>query len=175
MPTLQIPISANDFHKGQLDAPLQIVHYGDFECPYSRALSVSIAQLQSEEGDQLLYVFRPFPLTDIHPHALSATRAAYAANDQNQFWPMYAALFQQNALGPTFLKIYAQKIGLDTDQFENDFRSDKYDSLIESSVQDARASGAHGTPTIFVNGQFHDNREGMWQLERLHAAVRDAR
>ncbi|BCM90345.1 hypothetical protein IAD21_02196 [Abditibacteriota bacterium] len=174
MPNLHTPISAHDFHQGDLNAPIQLVHFGDFECPYSGALDIALHHLRNSEGDHLLYVFRPFPLSDIHPHAHIATRAAYAANDQGQFWPMYDVLFQnQNALGATFLKIYAEKLGLDSARFESDFRSDKYEDHIARSVEDAKASGAHGTPTLYINGQFHDNREGLWKLQRLRNAVRD--
>jgi len=176
MPTLSTPVSDHDFHQGELNAPIQLVHFGDFECPYSAALVGAIEQLQSEQGANLLYVFRPFPLTDIHPHAQVAAHAAYAANEQGQFWPMYQTLFQhQNALGPTFLKIYAEKIGLDVARFETDFRSDKFDERIKASITDAKSSGAHGTPTLFINGQFHDNNERMWKIERLREAVKTAR
>lgn len=172
MPALQTPISNRDFHQGELNAPIQLVHFGDFECPYSRALSGAVRELQAEQGDKLLYVFRLFPLTDIHPHALVAARAAFAANEQRQFWPMADALFQnQNALGPTFLKLYAEELGLDAARFEADFRSDKYDAQIETSIADAKASGAHGTPTVFINGHFHDNREGLWKINRLREAI----
>lgn len=84
VPSLQTPVSPNDFHQGDLSAPIQIVHFGDFECPYSRALTGTIQELQLQEGPRLLYVFRPFPLTDIHPNALNAARATFAANEQEQ-------------------------------------------------------------------------------------------
>ncbi len=172
MPKLHTPISSHDFHQGDLNAPLQLVHFGDFECPYSGALYIAIKQLQASEGDQLLYVFRPFPLADIHPHAHIAARAAYAANEQGQFWPMYDDLFHyQNALGVTFLKMYAEKLGLDTARFEADIRSDKYDEQIAHSISDARASGAHGTPTLYINDHFHDNTDALWKLQRLRAAI----
>ena len=172
MPTLHTPVSAQDFHQGDLSAPIQLVHFGDFECPYSAALVGAIYQLQAEEGANLLYVFRPFPLVDIHPHALVAARAAHAAHAQGQFWPMYEALFEnQNALGPTFLKSYAAQLGLDVARFEADFRSGASEAAIHASIADGKASGAHGTPTLFVNGHFHDNREGMWELNHLRAAI----
>ncbi|RYX86248.1 hypothetical protein EON83_03225 [bacterium] len=175
MPKLHTPISKHDFHQGDLSAPIQLVQFGDFECPYSGALFGTLKQLQQEEGANLLYVFRPFPLSDIHPHAHIAARAAYAANEQGHFWPMYDALFEnQNALGATFLKMYARDLGLDVAQFEADFRSDKYDAQIAHSVHDATASGVHGTPTVYINGEFFDNREGLWKIGRLHAAVRAA-
>lgn len=175
MPTLHTPVSARDFHQGELSAPLQLVHFGDFECPYSRALAETVKELQAEEGANLLYVFRPFPLSDVHPHALVAARAAFAANEQNKLWPMVDALFQnQTALDPTFLKIYAEQIGLDVAAFETAFRGGKHDAQIEEGIRDAHSSGAHGTPTLFINGRFHDNNERLWKLERLQEAVRNA-
>ena len=108
---------------------MRLVHFGDFECPYSGALFSTVKELQAEDGANLLYVFRPFPLADIHPHALVAARAAFAADDQDKFWPMHDVLFQnQNALGPTFLKIYAEQIGLDVAAFESALRGDKHDA-----------------------------------------------
>lgn len=175
MPTLHTLVSARDFHQGDLSAPIQLVHFGDFECPYSGALFSTVKELQAEDGANLLTVFRPFPLADVHPHALVAARAAYAANEQNKFWPMHDVLFQnQNALGPTFLKIYAEQIGLDVAAFESALRGDKHDAQIEEGVRDAHSSGAHGTPTLFINGRFHDNDERLWKLERLQEAVRNA-
>jgi len=175
MPSLHTPVSAHDFHQGDLSAPIQLVHFGDFECPYSGALHRTIKQLQAEEGANLLYVFRPFPLSDIHPHAQIAARAAYAANDQGGFWPMYDALFEnQNALSAMFLNSYAEQLGLDAHAFEAALRANTHDAHIAASVADAKASGAHGTPTTFINGHFHDNREGMWQMERLRAAIQAA-
>ncbi len=175
MPTLQTPVSAHDFSQGEPSAPLHLIHFGDFECPYSAALTKAVGQLQTEQGASLLYVFRPFPLTDVHPHALAATRAAFAANEQGKFWPMSNTLFQnQNALGPTFLKLYAEQLNLDIARFETNLRSDKYDAQIEASSAAAKASGAHGTPTLFINGQFHDNNERMWKIERLRDAIRSA-
>lgn len=173
MPMLSTPVSARDFHQGDLSAPIQLVHFGDFECPYSGALVSTVKELQAEAGANLLYVFRPFPLADVHPHALVAARAAWAASEQEKFWPMYDALFQnQNALGPTFLKSYAEQIGLDVARFETDFRSQKHDAQIEEGIRDAHSSGAHGTPTLFINGQFHDNDERLWKIERLREAIR---
>ena len=175
MPTLHTSVSANDFHQGDLAVAVQLIHFGDFECPYSGALYGALKQLQAEEGTNLLYVFRPFPLADIHPHAQIAARAAYAAGEQGQFWPMYDTLFQnQNALGATFLKMYAEDLGLDLTRFESDFRSDKYDAQIARSIEDARQSGVHGTPTLYINGQFHDNREGLWKIGSLRKAVRES-
>ena len=173
MTTLHTPISAQDFHQGDLSAPLRLVHFGDFECPYSRALASTVQELQAETGANLLYVFRPFPLADIHPHALVAARAAYAANEQGQFWPMYDVLFNnQNALDAKSLAMYAQQIGLDEARFEADLS--KHDAQIKANIADAKASGAHGTPTVFINEEFHDNGEGLWKIQRLREAIAGA-
>ncbi|WP_157947594.1 DsbA family protein [Abditibacterium utsteinense] len=160
------PLSPADFVRGALDAPVVLVHYGDFECPYSGALHPVLRQLETHLGDQIAVVFRPFPLFDIHPHALQAALAAKAAADK--FWAMHDILFEnQDKLSDGDLRDYAQQIGLDAAKFRADFASPDTREAMENSIKSAKNVGIHGTPTLFINGQFHDNREGLWQMKRL--------
>ncbi len=172
MPQLP-PLSPSDFVRGDLDAPVVIVHYGDFECPYSGALYVVLRSLENQFGDQITTVFRQFPLDDIHPRALKAALAAQAAGEK--FWPMHDLLFEnQYELDESELLDYAHRIGLDAAQFRVAFAAPQTRQAVEESVRAAREIGVHGTPTLFINGQFHDNREGLWNRSRLLPLVEAA-
>jgi protein-disulfide isomerase len=110
--------------------------------------------LQNSLGDNLRYVFRYFPLDDIHPHAMGAALAAEAAAAQGKFWPMYGALFEnQEALSHAHLLQYAKHIRLDEEEFARAMKSEDIRQRVHADVESGKQSGAHGTPTIFVNGQ----------------------
>lgn len=163
---LQTPVSPRDFHQGDLNAPAVLIHYGDFECPYSAALHSTLQEAQTRFGDQLCVVFRQFPLDDIHPHALQAALAAQAAGEK--FWAMHDVLFQnQNALEDEDLLEYAREIGLDAAKFQSEMETPATREAVEVSVQSGKQSGAHGTPTVFLNGEFHDNSAGLWRASKL--------
>lgn len=159
--------------RGALDAPVVLVHYGDFECPYSGALFPVLLDLESQFGEKIAVVFRPFPLPDVHPHALETACAAIAAGEK--FWPMHDLLFEnQDDLNEDALLGYARQIGLDDRQFRAGSASSATRKTVETSVQNAKKIGIHGTPSLFINGQFHDNGEGLWEIERLRPLVEDA-
>lgn len=160
------PLTDADFVRGDLHAPVVIVHYGDFECPYSAALHLVLRDMENQLGAKIAVVFRQFPLDDVHPHALKAALAAQAAGAK--FWAMHDLLFQnQEDLREGDLLDYAHQIGLEATQFRADFASPATREAVESSARAAREIGVHGTPTLFVNGEFHDNREGLWNRSRL--------
>jgi protein-disulfide isomerase len=165
MPQLP-PLSTDDFVRGDLNAPVILVHYGDFECPYSGALHVVLRSLENQFGEKIAVVFRQFPLDDIHPNAMKAALAAQAAGEK--FWDMHDLLFEnQDDLREGDLLEYAHKIGLDGTQFRIDFTSPQTRETVKESVRAAREIGIHGTPTLFINGQFHDNSEGLWKRPKL--------
>lgn len=168
-----IPTPNDQEHvQGPVDATIVLIHYGDFECPFSGAAYPSIKQVQAQLGERLVYVFRSFPLYDIHPHALRAAEAAEAAGAQDQFWPMYDLLFpNQHRLDDAHLVQYARQVGLDMDLFVDEMNARKYVPLLERSIETGRAGGAHGTPTFFINGQFFDNRIGLWDADALMDAI----
>ena len=167
------PLTAADFVRGERDAPLLIVHYGDFECPYSGALHPTLRELETRFPDQIAVIFRHFPLSDVHPHAFPAALAAQASGEK--FWAMHDTLFEnQDELREADLLDYARQIGLDLAQFRTALGAPATREAVETSVQTAQSIGLHGTPSVFINGEFHDNREGLWKMARLLPLVEEA-
>jgi Na+/H+ antiporter NhaA len=159
-----------DHIRGSDDAPVTLVEYGDFECPYCGRAEPVVRQLLNEFGGDLRYVFRHLPLADVHPHAQLAAEAAEAAADQGTFWPMHDLLFEhQDELEPKHLISYAEQLGLDVDRFTDQLRRHEHTGRIASDVDDADMSGVSGTPTFFVNGLRH---HGAYDIDTLTTAVR---
>ena len=162
-----------DHARGELNAPLVVVHYGDFECPYSGALAPLLTQLQSELGEKMCLIFRAFPLSDIHPHAMQAALAAEAAGES--FWEMHDLLFQnQHALQGDDLIGYAAQVGIGRAEFTRAMNAAETRANVEEAIESGHRSGAHGTPTLFINGEFHDNDEQLWKRARLMPLVEAA-
>jgi Na+/H+ antiporter NhaA len=161
-----------DHIRGDDDAPVTLVEYGDFECPNCGQAEPVVRELLNEFGHDLRYVFRHLPLSDVHPRALLAAEAAEAAHDQGAFWEMHDLLFEhQDALEPRQLIAYARELGLDADRFMDQLRRHEQAGRIASDVDDADLSGVSGTPTFFVNGIRH---QGAYDIDTLTAAVRTA-
>ncbi|MFL5953289.1 MAG: Na+/H+ antiporter NhaA [Gaiellaceae bacterium] len=160
-----------DHLRGPLDAPVTLVEYGDFECPYCGLAEPAIRQLLAEHGD-VRYVWRHLPLNDVHPHTQLAAEAAEAAAAQGAFWPMHDALLaHQDALEGDDLIGYARDLGLDVDRFGSDLRDERNAARIAEDVDSADLSGVSGTPTFFVNGRRHN---GAYDVSSLANAVRAA-
>lgn len=169
---LSFPVTPSDHVQGSASALVTLMHYGDFECPFSARVNPVIKRVQSELGDSLRYVFRSFPLSDVHPNAMQAALAAEAANAQGQFWPMHDLLFDnQDALETEDLMSYAQQLQLDVAAFERDLQNDAHEKTVRDFVASAKSMGVHGTPTFFINDEFHDNREGLWRADSLMQAI----
>jgi protein-disulfide isomerase len=134
-----------------------ILEYGDYECPYSRQAYRSIERVEAELGGNVRFAFRHFPLTEIHPHALAASRAAEAAALQGRFWEMHELLFhRQKALEDGDLRRYGSELGLDVEQFGNDRDSEAVLDRIERDFRSGIESGeVRGTPTLFIDGVVH--------------------
>jgi len=164
---------ARDHIRGPDHAPVTLLEYGDFECPYcGQAESVVRELLQSFEAD-LRYVFRHLPLADVHPNAQMAAEASEAAAAQGRFWEMHDALFDhQDALAPAALRRYAQDLGLDVERFWDEVTGRTHAARVAEDVGSADASGVAGTPTFFINGRRH---QGAYDVEALTAAVKTAR
>jgi Na+/H+ antiporter NhaA len=163
----------HDHVRGPEDAPVTIVEYADFECPYCGRAEPAIREVLADFGDDVRYVFRHLPLNDVHPHAQTAAEAAEAAAKQGRFWEMHDVLMEhQGALrGPDLIR-YAEEVGLDVERFRRDVREHAHAGRIARDVESAELSGVSGTPTFFVNGQRH---RGAYDVEGLTNAVKLAR
>jgi protein-disulfide isomerase len=162
-----------DHVRGVDDAPITLVEYGDFECPYCGQAEPIIRELLSACDDDLRFVFRHLPLSDVHPHAQMAAEAAEAAAAQGAFWAMHDLLFaHQDELTARALRSYADELGLDPERFSDELRRRRHAARVRDDVATADASGVTGTPTFFINGRRH---YGAYDTASLLAAVRSAR
>jgi protein-disulfide isomerase len=170
--SLTIPVGPDDHAQGREDAQVTLVEYGDYQCPYCASAYVVVRQLQDQFGPALRFVFRNFPLTQVHPQAELAAEAAEAAGAQGRFWEMHDALYEnQPALSPELVETAAQELGLDMERFENDVESGAFRARVNHDFMGGVRSGVNGTPTFFVNGERYD---GKADLASLGAALRDA-
>ncbi|HYW22654.1 MAG TPA: Na+/H+ antiporter NhaA [Terriglobales bacterium] len=161
-----------DHVRGPPDAPVILVEYGDFECPYCGRAEPAVRELLAELGDEILYVWRHLPLTDVHPHAQMAAEAAEAAAAQGAFWEMHDRLLdRQDALRAADLIGNARELGLDVERFRDDLRQHLHADRVAEDVDSADLSGVSGTPTFFVNGRRH---YGAYDIDALKTAVRVA-
>ncbi len=161
---------ARDHILGSVDAPLTLVEYADFECPFCGRATGVVREVRDRLGDELRYVFRHLPLPDVHLHAEESARAAEAAGAQGRFWEMHDELFDhQDELESEDLLGYAAAIGLDVERFARDMSGDGLAGRVREDVADAEASGARGTPTFFINGHRH---VGAWDADHLIEALR---
>jgi protein-disulfide isomerase len=161
-----------DHIRGANDAPVTLVEYGDYECPYCGQAEIVIRELLGSFGDELRYVWRHLPLNDVHANAQMAAEAAEAAADQGAFWPMHDTLLNhQGELAPADLGRYAEELGLDVDRFWDEVRRSRHADRIADDVGSADASGVAGTPSFFINGRRH---QGAYDVATLTTAVRSA-
>jgi protein-disulfide isomerase len=158
--SLRVPVSPEDHSVGPENAPITLIEYGDFECPHcARAFEV-VHRLRDTLENDLRFVYRHFPVTQIHPHALEAARAAEAAGLQGRFWEMHALIFEnQGRLEDRSLLAFAATLGLDIPRFIADRGVPKVQRKIERDMESGVRSGVNGTPTFFVNGVRYD---GDW-------------
>jgi Na+/H+ antiporter NhaA len=162
-----------DHVRGPDDAPVTLVEYGDFECPFCGQAESVVRELLSSFGDEVRYVWRHLPLNDVHRNAQLAAEAVEAAGAQGAFWPMYDALLShQNELSPQDITRFANDLDLDLDRFWSDVRRHEYAPRVAEDVASADASGVSGTPTFFINGRRH---QGAYDIDTLTASVRSAR
>ena len=160
-----------DHVRGPIQAPVTVVEYGDFQCPYCGQAEPVIRELLREFGD-VRYVWRHLPLNDVHPDTQLAAEAAEAAADQGSFWEMHDLLLaHQDALRPSDLIAYAEQLELDVDRFTNHLREQAGAARVAEDVDSADLSGVSGTPTFFINGRRH---YGAYDIATLSAAVRAA-
>jgi Na+/H+ antiporter NhaA len=170
---LAVPVDPDRDHiRGPMSAPVTVVEYGDFECPYCGRAEPAVRELLADFGD-VRYVWRHLPLTDVHPHAQLAAEASEAAAEQDAFWEMHDLLLEhQDALKPADLMRYAGQVGLDGERFAGDLRTHNGRGRVAEDVDSADLSTVSGTPTFFINGQRH---YGAYDIDTLSAAVKAAR
>jgi Na+/H+ antiporter NhaA len=170
---LAVPVDPERDHiRGPEDAPVTLVEYGDFECPYCGQAEPVVRELLADFGD-LRYVWRNLPLSDVHPSAQRAAEAAEAAGEQGAFWEMHDLLLtHQDALTPRDVLGYVEQLGLDRERFISDMHNHTQTPRIYDDVDSADLSGVSGTPTFFINGRRH---YGAYDVATLSAEVRAAR
>lgn len=169
MVSLKAPVGLQDHHRGPLGAPVILVEYGDFECPFCGQAFFEIERLLREIKNNICFVFRNFPLNEIHPHAFRAAMAAEAADQQNCFWPMHHLLFQnQSSLSETGIWQLAQVLKLDMKRFQRDYHRTDLEEKVQSDFKSGVRAGVKGTPTLFLNGVLF---EGSTMYESLRGEV----
>lgn len=172
MSELALPVGTRDHIQGNPAAPVTLVEYGDYECSYCGQAYYAVKKIQQDIGDRLRFVFRNFPLTQIHTHALHTAIAAEAAGLQGAFWRMHDILFEhQDALDDESLVVYATSLELDVEKFIDDLQSEATKRLVQDDFSSGIRSGVNGTPTFFINGHRHDH---WYQYDALRDAVMTA-
>lgn len=169
MATLKVPVTPADHIQGDENAPVILVEYGDYQCPHCGHAYPVVKQVQKHFGKRLGFVFRNFPLNEIHPNAEDAAETAEFAGAHGRFWEMHDAIFEnQRALGPEMLLELAGKLGLSADALAAALEKGQYTPRVKEDFMGGVRSGVNGTPTFFINGQRHD---GSFEIADLVAAI----
>jgi protein-disulfide isomerase len=173
---LMEPVGVADHVLGPANAPVTVVEYGDFECPYCKQATSTVKLMLARFGNQVRFAFRPFPLEGVHPHAMLAAEAAECAAAQGRFWEMHHLLFErQQHLELHQLYDYARKLGLDMTRFIADMNGQVFRERIRRNLRSGDASGVRATPTFFVNGSLVDVSYGKRALlDEVEARLRPA-
>jgi protein-disulfide isomerase len=166
-------ITPDDHIRGPAAAPVTILEYGDYECPYCRGAFRDVHRLLDQHPDQARFVFRNFPIPQLHPHAQAAAEAAEAAAAQGKFWAMYELLLQPYShLDTDSLVSYAEVIGVDIPRFRRDLTEHAFAARIERDINEGIANGVNATPKFYVNGERVDGKVPLENLADLvHQAV----
>ena len=163
----------SDRTQGPASAPVTLLVYGDYECPFTRKAHLSAERARRKMGDRLRFVFRHFPLSHIHPHAQSAAEAAEAAGEQGRFWEMHGYLFRnQRALDDSHLGRYAAELGLDRNRFERETAERAYAARVLQDYESGHHDGVSQTPTLFINGAHYS---GPYDTRTLLTTLEDSR
>ena len=166
---LRDPVGPGDHIAGSLDAPVTLVEYGDFECPHCGAAHPIVQAIRSEMGHWLAFVYRHFPLTELHPHAAHAAEISEGAAEFGKFWQMHDLLFRnQRALSDANLLRYAAALDIDPQWAAQALSTGAFAPEVQKDFIGGVRSGVNGTPTFFINGVRHD---GPWDLQSLGAAL----
>jgi protein-disulfide isomerase len=173
MSLLKNPVGSEDHIQGDEDALCTLVEYGDYECPHCRAAHPVIKRVERHFGKRLCFVFRNFPLTQIHANAQSAAETAEFAASEGKFWEMHDLLFEnQDQLGDDLYAELATQLGLDAAKLQESLENGAYTGRVQSDFTGGVRSGVNGTPTFFVNGQRHNGPADFDHLvEAIEAAI----
>jgi predicted DsbA family dithiol-disulfide isomerase len=154
--------------KGPANAPVTIVEFSDFECPYCGGLFPTLKLVEKNYGQQVRIVYRQFPLTNIHPHAQKAAEASLCANEQQKFWEFHDSMFNnQSELSVPDLKQRAVDLKLDTKAFNQCLDSGKYAAAIQADIQEGARNGVTGTPALFINGRLLSGNQPYSEIKEV--------
>jgi protein-disulfide isomerase len=154
---LTVPIEGRDHLQGKISAPITLLEYGDYECPYCGEAYPIVKEIQERLGEKLCFAFRNFPLANAHPHAVHAAEAAEAAAAQDRFWEMHDLLFEnQQALEDEDIAQYAATLGLDAKRLIQEISSREHEGRVKEDFKSGMRAGVNGTPTFFINGERYD-------------------
>lgn len=176
MSRLNPAVNASDHHAGDVNASLILVEYGDFECPHCRRAHPFVKRLLNEMGNDMHFVYRNFPLRQIHQHANDAAIAAEAAGKQGRFWEMHDQIFNnQDRLSDSLFLSLAANIGLNLEQFAEDSKSEEIQNKIEKDLESGIRSGVNATPTFFLNESrvltYNGTYKSLWEAFRVESEL----
>jgi len=170
---LAVPVQSTDHIRGPHTAGIAVVEYGDFECPDCRRVYPATQMLVQHFGNRIAFVYRHYPLTEVHPHAELAAEISEIAGAQGKFWEMHAKLFEHpGQLDEKHFRRFAQEIDLDMVRYQAELDDHVYLQRVQEHIAGAKKSGARGTPTFYLNGVIQDVSAGMDPiLKHIHAAL----
>ncbi len=162
---LSVPVNENDHIQGKINAPITMVEYGDYQCPYCGQAYYIVKKVQEYFGDQLRLVFRNFPLAEMHEYAFNAAQSAEIAAIYDKFWEMHDLLFEnQENLDTDSLISYAGQLGIDQNEFAEKLESNELAQYVKNQFMSGVESGVNGTPSFYINDYKY---EGPWDYENL--------
>jgi protein-disulfide isomerase len=167
---LSVPsVTSRDHIRGLNLRNVTLLEYADYECPYSRQANPIVESILKNLNNNIRFIYRHFPLTQIHPHAEAAAKAAEAAALQGQFWVMHEQLYKYQSLDYLSLRRYANIIGLNLARFDQDLASPAVYNRVREDYQSGLQSGVQGTPSFFINGKYY---RGSWDFSSLFSAIK---
>ena len=167
-PRSTVQVNSDDPSQGKADAPVTVVEYSDFQCPFCLRVMPTLKELRTKYGDRMRLVWKDFPLTQIHPQAFVAAQAGNCAREQGKFWEYHDKLFgNQSSLTPDSLKKYAADTGLDTAKFNQCLDSSKYEARVQDALAAGNRLGISSTPTVFVNGRMINGAQPIEVFESV--------
>jgi protein-disulfide isomerase len=166
---LRIDVATEGFpSKGPRNAPVTLVEFSDFQCPYCLVFHNTVQQVMETYGDEVRLVYRQFPLSSIHPQAYDAALASLCAHEQGKFWEMHDAMFaNQHELGRDRLKSTARDLGLDGQEFDQCLNLDEYAEEVRADVRAGQSVGVEGTPATFINGRFVSGAKSFEEVAEI--------